>query len=357
VRDGFANPKLERREVGTFIERLSELMRVTEIPLAHAAGLVEDAVRRTDALGVRLPKDVPPALKAFRRIQPEALPPWPATHEASPECDVQELLAEPHRKTWFFDEGDLSAARFPHAPKKRGKKHAEAWAKEVARAFDLPELRHRLVEMARHEARFLAWAGDAKGASLFTALGREVESRGIGDSRLGEAIVHASMDRMVDDAMERPIGLGDPVLRRSLRSDLFADVTRPTGRDLARLDFTEAVLSALDQELKQVLPGQRRPRFDDLRLAADRVGRIVAEQAIASVQGSRPFGIGKGVEQVIASTLNVDPEDAALLEDCVDSAAHALFVAGCTDCPVQCLSRPSARVEKAFFSDTHPAET
>jgi len=250
VRDGFTIPvppgEAERTVMG-----LDEFGTPIPIPLGIAAALAAAAVARSNGI----PKDARRAVKILGQVEAETLPDWPV--EPSPLPSFESVLAtlprERHRQdTWFFDDGDLAAgSELPEWPETDDPDIMRRCLRDTTAAIDVPEMRARVVEMCRHEARGLAWNGRPEEAAWFTALGQDAERHGLATSPIAQALVlrgFADGDDDDDDLDDESVSItelvGDAGLRSVLRAEFFADVEKPTGRDLARLDFAEAAWSA-----------------------------------------------------------------------------------------------------------------
>ena len=108
----------------------TEFVRVA---VAQATPLVKQAVARTLALGMAVPLDAVPALRFFERV--DGTPPKRGTPEPltrSTRTALRKLMRRPaYRRSWFFDESDLTGAGI--AVPTRARTAPAAWIAEAAR--------------------------------------------------------------------------------------------------------------------------------------------------------------------------------------------------------------------------------
>lgn len=356
VRDGFVARHASAIEARDLLRQFEQETPMVELPLAQAAWLAQQGEARTAAMRRSVPKDARPALRMLARIEAEPLPDWPVEPGPLPEPDqVSAMLeASQYRMSWFLDEGDLSESDVPAIPG-RAEPALNRWMDDAARALEGSSIPARVLEIARHEARRLAWAGDAEGAATFVALGMDLERNGLARSVFFRAMLGATADYLSRETPDDAFMVGDPALRRSLRHEFFEDVRDPVGRDLAALDFTEAILLALDR-LVALLPGEQRPPNDAKREASHRLARIVSAAAIEVANGRPRPEQADAMASVLVEVLGL-PEDRAF--DVVDATLHSVVAFlrdACGSCPVLCLRRPDARVAQEFFHELHPIE-
>lgn len=361
IRDGFHEPDPEQERIDWMFDHLRQFCRVVSLPLDHAARLVADAADRTERMNVRLPRDAKRPVQILSRIAPADLPPWPAPPGRAPdEHDVALLIAANHHLalSWWFDRGDLSGTSAPEVPRDPTAKALDEWTAAAARAIDVPDLRARVVEMARHEARCLAWSGRIDEAGIVVALGQQAEAQGLERSALARGMLRRSVERLNerfedDDDDEMDLPYGDPKLRRSLRAEFFHDVEKATGRDLLRLDLTEVALLALDEAIRD-LPGARRPRAERVHAAAFHQASLMADRLARGA----PAPDGSEREQALRRLgvdLDLAGEDADLVGLRLALHFREFLLEACDSCAVRCMDRPGARVDGAFHADEHPA--
>ena len=362
VRDGFHEPSCEPEQIAEIRARLSDIAEVVSISLADAAALAAAGASRTQAMGARIPRDARRPLAMLERIPAADLPEWPvepARTLPSIAALTSQLTDRRHLEmSWFFDEGDFSVTTLPPwRPSSRHEARAE-FIEGAARALDLPQMRVRVIEMARHEARCRAWAGRPEEAAVFVALGVQIERVGMAGSVLVKAMLNRSVDLMTAGARDGALPIGDPVLRQSLRSEFFGDVDTATGRDLARLDFTECTLVALESVVNE-LPGERRPRGDAMRQTAHAIGVFLADAVIASSPhlNGQPTPTSTSVDGLLATGLGLTRAEVAVIAPLLADHHEHFAIRACFACPVNCLARPKARVDREFHAPTHPSES
>ncbi len=140
--------------------------------------------------------------------------------------------------------------------------------------------------------------------------------------------------------------------RSQARAAFFAEVAKPTGRDLARLDLTAAALDVLDAVFATLPQPQRPSREAQARLALDSAAAFVEsvhspgkpEPRRLAVRLARMF-TAQGVAEEQGKELGE-----ALLDGLVCFTEQYCFV-----CPAACLTRPEQQMEPDFFADEHPA--
>lgn len=359
IRDGFSEA-MPPYMVPDLVERFEEIMRVIPVPGGVAAALSHAGVARSEAMRKSIPKDARRSVKLLSHVEPDPLPPWPVEPAPMPSRErVHALFVGPaHRAmSWFFDGGDFAAGgKLPSLPANPDPTSLGAWLGDAAAVLDTPEMRARLVEIARHEARCLAWSGDEAEAAVFVALGMDAETNGLRDSPWAHAMIlqgfqKAGFDDDDDDALTSVDLVGDPDLRRSFRGQFFKNVEAPTGRDLAHLDFTELCYHGLEQAA-QALPGHRRIASEDLRETAHELGVAVADAIIAGAdEGALARIVESAVSTGLGLTAEEDPDESAgVILGGIDEFL-AIF---CEECPHRCLDKPNAAMRKAFVSEQHP---
>lgn len=218
--------------------------------------------------------------------------------------------------------------------------------------------------MATHMAQWHAWRGEHAEAATLATLA-QINAENFVDHPLIQVLIQRATTH-VDFADNDTTPFGDAHLRHFLKRTFFADVEQPKGRDLARLDFTEAALASMDRAF-DMLVGEKRPRDDQRNRAAYALGQIYADHLIRTKHG------GNWAPNP-ASPADADIEKSAILamlEPLVDICGlgmeDAILVAGlvakfldqfcqqiCSQCSVGCWKRPRANVADTFFSSSHP---
>jgi hypothetical protein len=264
------------------------------------------------------------------------------------------LLRRPEYESWFFDVGDLSGAGVAGTADPRP---PVAWYGAAARRLDTPSVRARVRSMTGHMAFWHQWNGEPEEAALCAALAARTD-RGFSGHPLVRAMLEVAVKKGVPAAMDRGsrpsvMALGDEALRHRIKAELFADVREPTGRELARLDLTEAAWLLLDAMLVS-LPGERRPREDDHLEIAHRLATAVAEELLGRSKRAAAKGRLAAVERLREVTGLPTVEADAFAEEAL-RALHGFVQGVCARCPVGCLRRPASDYSDVFFRDAHPA--
>ncbi|NUN15789.1 MAG: hypothetical protein HUU55_19360 [Myxococcales bacterium] len=367
IRDGFVLPRQSREDVTQTMNILinESGSGFVEITLPEAAEIVHDAVIRTQELGRSIPEDAVASVAMFERTRlpegvllPVALP----LPEMPTVATVRKLLRRSiYVDSWFFDEGDLSAAGFTgKIPSRASRK----WVKETAERLNSPALVQRLSGMASHMAHWHSWRGEHTEAAIFASLAQITA-----ENFVEHPLVHVLIQRAtthVDSTDNDATPFGDAHLRHFLKRTFFADIEQPKGRDLARLDFTEAALASLDRAF-DLLSGEKRPRDDQRNRVAFALGQIYADYLVRTKHGGNAGVDVDGVDDpelvppVVAmmipplSTIcNLDFADAALVGGLVAKFLDQFCQQICMQCPVGCWKRPRSNVADAFFSSSHP---
>jgi hypothetical protein len=350
VRDGFIIPRQTQEEIDQMVLEMSTgaHTRFVRTDLGKAAALVAEAVDRTRAMGRTIPEDVRPAIARLSAVAPEAPEPLPEPAEGTSIEEVRGLLARPElARSWFFDHGDLEAGGT--GPAVEGPR----WVAKAARKLDAPPVRARVAAMAVYMARWYAWDGDARAASVFRALSDEIQ-HAFADSLLVRAMLEKSQEMSGLKESPEEAGLprvGDPEHRADLRARLFAEVRKPRGRDLALLDFTEVACDALER-LSPLLPGHERLRTEDL-ISLSHTIALQFFESFRKVEASP--------EKIEARAARALSERAGL-----SSAASRELARGallrltsfvfdiCETCEVGCLEKPDRDASGPFHAPQHP---
>lgn len=347
IRDGFVLPREPAAGVDAIVQRLEESAAgVIELAPERAAAIVRWAVARHPE-DLPVPDDARPGLKELERIRDVPLP------EVAPDpvVDVDRLrraLDRPGYETWFFEPADLASVGV-----KAPRRATPRWLASAARALaGDPAFRDRLLWMARYTAHHELAGGTRETAALFQAAAREVEER-----FESAALTRLFLERSPTDLALAPEpefeerSYGDPYFRESLRRDVFTGLETPVGRDLARLDLTEAADVLLETAF-EALPFEKRPgRPARLKVAAGIAG-LFAEQLCEGADPDDDFGprFEALLDTVVAGKRQKDGVAAEVLSGLLG------FVGGvCEGCPVRCFEHPAEPMEEAFHSEEHPS--
>jgi len=358
VRDGFVLPHQSRDDIDELLATMkaSAPLRFTEVSLEQAVAFVVAAIDRSAALGSEIPVDGRAAVTLFEQVRPASLEGSP-TGSAGPFPTVDELrslLTRPEYESWFFDAGDLTGVDVPPPP--NGKKKRDKWlARARAGVGSSTQMKTRVVEMARHMFRWYSLSGDDELASLCSRAALAAE-QSFGSSTLLRAMLEATLATLTRG--RGPIGpsawgYGDPNARRVLKLAFFDDIKHPRGRDLARLDFTEAAVEPVHRAL-DFLPGERRPREDRRVATAHAIGSAFADYVIARGKMT-PDQLGARAMRDVMRVTDLTAEEAMSVAVMVLNALSTFAGEVCAHCRVGCIETPDRGFADAFFSVEHPA--
>lgn len=349
--DGFLSPRCSQEELR---ERLAEITRCTGIefvPVALGAAASIACAARRRARG-ELSEDARASIALLERVEGRAeerggeAPLVDASLET-----VRGLLSRaPYEHSWFFDRGDLegSGVALP-GPGAR----LDDWVAVAAPRLARPAVRERLAAMAWHMARWHRLGGEPRSAALCESAAREVE-RCCAESALLRAMLERSVVPAEGEGRVAEAGHDPVLLRQHLKRVFFASVSAPTGRDLARLDFTEAAFRALE-EACLAIPSERRPREDHRVAAAFAIGRAFADFLLTGAQGPIDQVIDP-IERALHEICHLDRGECRRAVEQVLPSLGAFIESHCARCPVACLDRVDAELPEAFFAAAHPAD-
>ncbi len=354
VRDGFVLPRHKPSDLERMMEQLCEGTgcRFVPISLAEAASVVAAAVERTAALGLPLPADAHPAVRLFQQVSRAGDGRRAAVRPAArPTLErMRRLMTDGIYRNWLFDTGDLASARVPPVP---GGGAGAAWFRKAARKLDKPELKKRLVAMARHMEMWHASKGEAEAAALCASAALQTES-----DFAGSVLVRAMLEKTVQAEPGRGLGeaqpFGAPEVRQYLKSKFFQQLKQPRGRHLALLDFTEVALVCLDSAIG-FIPGERHPRDENKPLMAYAVAGCFYDL----INDTRRRSVDAHLQRMTRALSRVC---SLTKKECLEIGAIItlelnLFVEEvCSDCPVGCLRSPARLMAEPFFSPRHPVE-
>ena len=359
VRDGFVIPRGSAEDAEELLLEIQTGLGTAfvDIPLRRAAEMVAAAEERTRTAGLYIPEDAQPAVALFKRaLEParEADDDAPAVERPPGRLTLKQVRVlfkmQEYHLSWFFDLGDLDGVGVTLPSNKRVKAQ---WYRQVAGKLATPQIICRVVCMARHMQQWHQWRGEPDLAGLCGALADATEDN-FATSPLVRVMLEQSLSPPDDCLLSDMGSYGDAVLRQHLKALFFQNVEAPRGKDLARLDLTEAALVSLDS-IFDGLPGECRPREDERYATAFALGKTFAdfmtsgkqnpiEQLARRMTGALRKSSRLSWEQRQQVVLLVLP----LLGSYLDEV--------CSICPVGCLEDPQARVEDEFFSPSHPVE-
>ena len=354
VRDGFVLPRHKRSDLERIIEQLCEGTgcRFVPISLGEAASVVAAAVERTAALGLPLPADAHPAVRLFQQIGEAgkdgraAAPP-----EAKPTLGrMRRLMKDSIYRNWLFDTGDLANARVPPVP---SDKAGEAWFRTAARNLDRPELKKRLVAMARHMEMWHASRGEPEEAALCASAAQQTQS-----DFAGSVLVRAMLEKTVQAEPGRTLGeaqpFGAPEIRQYLKSKFFQRLKQPRGKHLALLDFTEVALICLDSAIG-FIPGERHPRDENKPLMAYAVAGCFYD--LINDTGRRSVDAHlQRMTRALSRVCSLTKQECLEIGAIITLELNLFVQEVCSDCPVACLRSPGRVMARTFFSPRHPVE-
>lgn len=349
-RDGFFIPDGEEDDLDELLEQLQLQFPMELAPPGEVATLVAQSLRRAKAQGVSLSKDTRMGLRAFEKLHRKTrveLTPLPIVPPVPTE-QYEELLAG--LPSWFLDSGDL-AGQGVVDPGEEGP--SPEWFEAAAAQLQGTPVQARLLAMTDYQARWFGWVGEPELAEVCAAAHAELAGD-LAESGFLAAILDVSGELLGEGGLDLS-RLGDPDSRSALRASYFPGVVRATGRDLARLDFTEATDVVLDHALK-LLPGEQRPAADDQRALAHTLGCLWVDlQHGLPVEGEdEPDDFEVAAAAILGRELKLDADTADELAACVADDLDSFEEEFCSDCPVDCLSALKEDRTRVFHSDLYP---
>jgi len=354
IRDGFVIPRYTESELQETIARLRKGTgcEFVSIPLEHAAAIVTAARERTLALKLSVPEEARSALKLFSQFRkPEPIDDAQPQPLSKPSLSqIRRLLNRRFYRTWFFDAGDLYEADIP--PPNKGKP-TRNWLNLAASKLDLPSIRNRIVAMTEHMQKWHCYRGEAELAALCVAAARSTEAEFV-ESALVRVMLERSCE-MVQKREEKDISVfGSPEIRQALKSRFFKNLKSPKGKHMALLDFTEVVLSSMDNLLSQV-PGERRPRDEEKPIIAYTISKFFLDFVTEDTDRSLD-------EHVLAMARSLRRRCRLTGEECyeigfaVTLELISFMEEVCSQCPGSCTTRPRSNAADIFFSPHHPVD-
>ncbi|MFN3200842.1 MAG: hypothetical protein ACE366_20755 [Bradymonadia bacterium] len=361
IRDGFRLPRQPAEERDDYLEAMgsADSTALVRVPLMAVVPLVVDAERRTRGQGRGVPQDAKESVRLFTQLRgvhpaPSTEPPQ-ATTEITAEA-VSALFEDEVYDGWRFDAGDLAAVGLL---KVSADAHDEALLATTLSNLQGTPFQSRLVAMTAFMAQWHHWRGESAASALCHGLSEQ----------LTDDFAHSPLSRLMllrglEDLAARGTptarltdALGGAMLRQSLKAEFFGTTERPTARDLARLDFTEAAYIALST-LQAGLAAEHRLRETELRHVAWLAGRgagDLAQHLPTRAQMTHEAFRAELTEAVAEATGATQEAREALLEGVL--ARLDEFKANvCAGCARHCLKRPDADRTADFFSTIHPAQ-
>lgn len=355
VVDGFSIPGSTAEEfesLGADVERVSTC-RLIELPASEAARLVLECLKR-DSSCLEDP-ELAAAVTWVEALRDPTQPPLPQALPRAPEDPelVDALLAPEHHHSWILDDADTELL-------------------EAAPLVPGHPLFDRLRGMCRHMAMWEQWRGESARAAAFAGLEADLVRDASASALLGAMLADDDeVDAELDDDdlydgqgendgfpldaagnerghdAEHTLSFGSPSLRDAIRERLMPQVRDPRGEDLARLDFTEAAMTALIDalhELDVVLPEDPLPVLE----LAHVLGAAMAHQLC---RGSLTR---HDMPEVLERHAWIPPSKVTEVLDVAMDELRGFHEQVCGSCPVRCLDAPDAPCRDAFFADEHP---
>ncbi len=351
IRDAFVFPSQSEAEFDEMVVRMqrSGQVALAEVSPAEGAALFKEGLRRTEALGCRLPETARPVLDLYERLEAAPIPDPVAVAGVSEEAFTA-LLERSYYNSWFFDAGDIVGSGIPRPTNDR-----QRWIRQTARRIRETPLRDRALAMLLHMARWHRWNKEAEVSALLMAARAEV-AREFETSIAARCLLERSLGVLEggrkssggEDDLAWETGEGG--LRAMLRRAFFSHLKRPRGRHVAELDFAEAAYVHLYAGFA-CLPAEKRPQEDDLLALSHTVAKTFVH-AIAN-QLELSTVLSKLERHLRKHTLLTRPEIGELLSQVTNGMAR--FVEShCADCAVRCLDHPRKGMADAFFSPFVP---
>jgi hypothetical protein len=360
IRDGFVLPRASADELQEIQGEVRRELAIefVQVPIGEASEMVAAALERTREAGLDVPESARPAVAKFdapARLAEggpgPACPPPPSGRLTFKR--VREVLQRPeYQDSWFFDMGDLDGAGVS-LPTSRSRVNAE-WYRRAAARLESDALRRRLVGMARHMCRWHTWRGELELAAVCAGLAAATE-RDFRSSPLVRVMLEQSLKPVdLGDQEESEICFGDTVLRQHLKALFFQNVNVPKGKDLARLDLTEAALVSLDS-IFDSLPGESRPREEERYSSAFTIGKMFADHLLAGAD--RPMEqLASRMTAALRKTSRLSSAERQRVVLMILPALGGYVEQVCASCTVGCFDRPRSRMADVFFSPGHPVD-
>lgn len=354
LRGGFVLLRQSRDDIRNLLAELGAgTGGFAPISLAEVARIVDDARVRTHQMRRAISSDLQPALALVSRTtpsQPEegfVTPSWDA-----PVDTVRALLASPgHDRAWLLSSSDLEIVLASPPPPQGA---SRTWIQQAARAIGKRSRRRtRLVDMAKHMARWHQAKGELEAASVCSTLAHLTEKQAATSPLLIALLERAFGRDAVSNEHSAP-ALGDHAIRNALRDGPFANVAVPKGKDLARLDFTETAYTTLRQGFVPI--STLLPIDDDARVAlAHDLAEAFVQESVGRKKAPNMTRIEQRMRTAIARHFEADDAQVEAMAAMVLSAFAAFWRDVCGRCPVRCIERARAHLGEAFFSQDHPA--
>ena len=354
IRDSFVFPQHSEEEFDSLLDEMSaEHLSYTEISIGQAATIFNHALSRTETMERPLPGSISAVVSLFERVEP--LPVQHSELKKSPftRDKLEKLLSLPHYTSWFFDAGDLSG----HGVTPPNGEADEAWFLNAAAQLSKTPLKERLLAMLQHMTYWHILDGDQCLASI-CSMARESVLMDFTNSHIIRLMLKRSLlsENEALNAILSDIGkntglYGDSVLRTVLRRRYFTSLKRPSGRHVAELDFTEVTFHQLQVAFSQ-LPGEKRPREDDVLDIAMKIAKVVVKSALHNVDASAMM---KKIDGFLSKYTELCPSERNEVATNVVEGVFSFVDSACQRCPNQCLKHPRKGMADVFFSPSHPA--
>jgi hypothetical protein len=355
IRDGFIIPGHADDD---FEEMLRKIEKETgagfaSIPLEQAAFLVNDAKRLASGSNGDFPEQIDASLRLFEQVEqsvPRALTAEKYSHAACLK-KLRQLFCRDMYSTWFLDPGDLAESGIKIPTRKS---IGDSWYRKSAdKLVDTP-IQTRFLAMIKHMAKWHDWNDENESSHLCAAAAKEAELD-FGKSALVRVVLENSVtasqcENTWQERLISALPFGDPQHRRALRGQFFGELKHPRGKHMALLDFADAALCCLNQ-IAESFSGEHRPREDEkLRIAYELARLFNGEVWGTPVSQARKNRLKKS----LAQACNLDGRGASGIIGDVLTYLDVFVKEVCGNCPVNCISRPNARMNAEFFAAHHP---
>ena len=355
IRDGFIIPGHADADFDDMLRKIEKETGAgfASIPLEQAAFLVNDAKRLASGLDGDFPEQIDAPLRLFEQVeqsQPHALKAEKLSHAACLK-QLKQLFCQNMYSTWFLDPGDLAESGISVPSRKS---IGDGWFRKSAdKLVDTP-IQTRLLAMIKHMAKWHNWNGETEFSHLCAAAAKEAELD-FGKSALVRVLLENSVaasqyQNTWQESLLSDLPFGDPQHRRALRGQFFGELKHPRGKHMALLDFADAALCCLHQ-ITESFSGEHRPREDEkLRIAYELARLFNGEVWGTPVSKARK----NRLEKSLAQACNLDGRGASGIIGDVLTCLAVFVKEVCGNCPVDCISRPNARMNSEFFAAQHP---
>ena len=201
--------------------------------------------------------------------------------------------------------------------------------------------------LAAFEARRASWTGASATAAEWAALERALRRR---DTEVLTTLLDRTHDGVFGGLIRTAQDPRNRWFRPRLKRIAFSNVTEPTGRELAALDYAEVALKALDGSDALAL-SERCPSFEEMIRAANAIAFDASQAAVRGATVSRAI-----CQRHLRRHTRLDGKGRRRISAVIVEKLDEFRRNSCAVCPTRCLGRKRPMAAPAFFSAGHPIE-